>query len=92
MARRSVQTERPNLTIDQKRRCVARLQRCIADLEAFDPTKVQKRYGVPEVLALEAAQQACESCPWDDRQGYLIALAATAAEKRDEIAPLHERS
>jgi predicted nucleotide-binding protein len=31
------------------------LQKCVQDLEAFDPTKVQKRYGVPEVLALEAA-------------------------------------
>jgi predicted nucleotide-binding protein len=31
------------------------LQKCIEDLEAFDPQRVQKRFGVPEVLALEAA-------------------------------------
>jgi hypothetical protein len=31
-----------------------RLQKCIRRLEAFDPQKVQKRIGVPEVLTLEA--------------------------------------
>jgi predicted nucleotide-binding protein len=45
----------PHLTIEQKRRRIERLQECIEDLEAFDPQQVQKRFGVPEVLALEAA-------------------------------------
>jgi predicted nucleotide-binding protein len=47
--------ERPILTVEQKRRRIERLQKCIQDLQAFDPQQVQKRYGVPEVLALEAA-------------------------------------
>jgi hypothetical protein len=47
--------ERPDLTAEQKRRCIERFERCIRSLEAFDPTLVQKRHGVPEVLALEAA-------------------------------------
>jgi predicted nucleotide-binding protein len=58
MARRPApppKPESPILTVEQKRRRIERLQKCIRDLEAFDPQKVQKRYGVPEVLALEAA-------------------------------------
>jgi len=57
MARRPVPPvpERPVLTVDQMRRRVEQLKSCIADLEAFDPAKVQKRYGVPEVMQLEAA-------------------------------------
>src|SRR5262245_14395819 len=47
--------ERPKLSEQQKRRCIERFQRCIHDLETFDPTSVRKRYGVPDVLALEAA-------------------------------------
>jgi len=31
------------------------LESCIRDLEDFDPQSVQKRYGIPEVMALEAA-------------------------------------
>jgi predicted nucleotide-binding protein len=56
MVRRSAspKPERPNLTVDQKRRCITRIERSIADLEVFDPQRVEKRYGVPEVLALEA--------------------------------------
>lgn len=58
MARRPTpppEPERPNLTVGQKRRCIERIQRCIAELETFDPTKVQKRYREPEVVRLEAA-------------------------------------
>jgi len=57
MARRPNSPEpiRPNLTPDQKNRCIARIEQCIRELEAFDPQKVQKRYRVPEVMALEAA-------------------------------------
>lgn len=58
MARRPTpppEPERPNLTVGQKGRCIERIQRCIAELETFDPTKVQKRYREPEVMRLEAA-------------------------------------
>jgi hypothetical protein len=44
----------PVLTADQLRRRIAQLQRCIDALEAFDPQKVQRRYGEPEVMRLEA--------------------------------------
>jgi predicted nucleotide-binding protein len=37
------------------RRRIERLQRCITELEAFDPEKVQRRYREPEVMRLEAA-------------------------------------
>jgi predicted nucleotide-binding protein len=47
--------EPPVLTIDQKRRRVERLRECIGKLEAFEPEKVQKRYGIPEVMAVEAS-------------------------------------
>jgi uncharacterized small protein (DUF1192 family) len=45
----------PVLTVGQKQRRIEWLQKCIQRLEAFDPKKVQKRLGVPEVLALEEA-------------------------------------
>jgi hypothetical protein len=57
MARRPVPPPKPKspiLTVGQKRRRMERLQKCIQRLEAFDPQKVQKRIGVPEVLTLEA--------------------------------------
>jgi hypothetical protein len=56
MARRSVPPPRPKtpiLTVGQKRRRIERLQKCIANLEAFDPQKARKQ--APAVLALEAA-------------------------------------
>jgi hypothetical protein len=56
MARRSVPSPRPKtpiLTVGQKRRRIERLQKCIANLEAFDPQKARKR--APAVLELEAA-------------------------------------
>jgi predicted nucleotide-binding protein len=56
MVRRPTPTpEPPTLTIEQKRRRVERLKGCIQDLRDFDPQKVQKRYQIPEVMALEAA-------------------------------------
>jgi hypothetical protein len=58
MARRSVLPPKPKspvLTVGQKRRRIERLQKCMQRLEAFDPQKVQRRVGVPEVLALDAA-------------------------------------
>jgi hypothetical protein len=58
MARRSVLPPKPQppvLTVGQKRRRIERLQNCMQRLEAFDPQKVQRRVGLPEVLALDAA-------------------------------------
>ena len=58
MARRSVPPPKPKppvLTVGQKRGRIERLQKCMQRLEAFDPQNVQRRVGVPEVLALEAA-------------------------------------
>jgi hypothetical protein len=46
--------ERPILTVEQKRRRIERLQKCIQELEAFDPQTVQKRHP-PEVMALQNA-------------------------------------
>jgi predicted nucleotide-binding protein len=45
----------PVLTVEQLRRRIERLQKCIDDLEAFDPEIVQKRDGVPQVIAIERA-------------------------------------
>jgi hypothetical protein len=56
MARRSVPPPSPKtpiLTVGQKRRRIERLQKCITNLEAFDPQKARKRG--PAVLELEAA-------------------------------------
>ena len=58
MARRPVPPPKPRspiLTAGQKRRRIERLQKCITSLEAFDSRKLRKRFGNPEVLALEAA-------------------------------------
>ena len=58
MARRPVPPPKPRspiLTAGQKRRRIERLQKCITSLAAFDLQKVRKRFGNPEVLALEAA-------------------------------------
>jgi hypothetical protein len=44
--------ERPDLTVEQKRQCIDRLNNCIKELEAFDPQTVQKRFA-PEVIALQ---------------------------------------
>src|ERR1700724_2236904 len=56
MARRSVPPPKPKspiLTVGQKRRRIERLQKCVTNLEAFDPQKARKR--TPAVLELEAA-------------------------------------
>jgi hypothetical protein len=50
-ARRSVPPPKPKcpvLTVGQKQRRIARLQKCMQRLDAFDPQKVQRRVGVPE--------------------------------------------
>ena len=57
MARRSVPPPKPRapiLSVGQKRRRIERLQKCITSLEAFDSQKVRKRFGNPDVIALEA--------------------------------------
>ena len=56
MARRSVPPPKPKspiLTVGQKRRRIERVQKCVTNLEAFDPQKARKR--TPAVLELEAA-------------------------------------
>jgi hypothetical protein len=56
MARRSAPPPKPKtpiLTVGQERRRIERLQKCVTNLEAFDPQKARKR--APSVLALEAA-------------------------------------
>jgi hypothetical protein len=56
MARRSVpppKPKTPSLTVGQKRRRIERLQKCVTNLEAFDPQKARNR--APAVLELEAA-------------------------------------
>ena len=56
MARRSSAPPKPKspiLTIGQKRHRIERLQKCVANLQAFDPQKARKR--APAVLSLEAA-------------------------------------
>ncbi len=58
MARRAApppQPERPILSIDQKRRGIARLRQRITELEAFDPQTVQKRFTDPRLQELETA-------------------------------------
>jgi hypothetical protein len=44
----------PTLTLEQKRYRIERFQVCIKRLEDFDPEKVRRRVGVPEVVTLEA--------------------------------------
>ncbi len=56
MARRSApppKPKTPTLTVGQKRRRIERLQKCVTNLEAFDPQKARKR--APAVLELEAS-------------------------------------
>jgi hypothetical protein len=56
MARRSAPPPKPKtpiLTVGQRRRRIERLQKCVTNLETFDPQKARKR--APAVLALEAA-------------------------------------
>jgi hypothetical protein len=43
------------LTLEQKRYRIERFQVCIKRLEDFDPAKVQRRVGVPEIVTLEAS-------------------------------------
>jgi hypothetical protein len=56
-ARRSAPSPRPTaptLTLEQKRYRIERFQVCIKRLEDFDPAKVRRRVGVPEVVTFEA--------------------------------------
>jgi len=57
MVRRPTQPmpQPPVLTPDQIRRRIDGLQRCITDLQNFDPQTVKKRYNITEVVALEAS-------------------------------------
>ena len=49
------QPEEPDLNVAQLRSRIARLRRCINEIEAFDPGQVQKRYNITEVVTLEAS-------------------------------------
>jgi predicted nucleotide-binding protein len=55
MARRSTPAPPAALVLnaDQIRRRIDVFKRCITQLEAFNPETVQKRFGIPEVIALE---------------------------------------
>ena len=47
--------ETPVLSVEQLHLRIRRLQDCIRALGEFDAQKVQKRYGIPEVMELEAS-------------------------------------
>jgi predicted nucleotide-binding protein len=47
--------EPPVLTTEQLLKRIERLEDCVRALDKFDPQTVQKRYGIPEVLELEAS-------------------------------------
>jgi len=49
------QSAPPVLTLQQRRAYNGRLKRCIAELQAFDPQTVTKRFGEPVVIALETS-------------------------------------
>jgi predicted nucleotide-binding protein len=58
MARRPPQSPPPPppvLSPEQIRRRIEGLQRCIAELQAFDPQRVEKRRNVTEVVAIETS-------------------------------------
>ncbi|MGH6835436.1 MAG: TIR domain-containing protein [Methylocella sp.] len=57
MARRPTpsQPQRPVLTVEQKRHGIARLEKRIKELEAFDPQILQRLFASPEVTALQTA-------------------------------------
>ena len=71
MARRpSEPPSEPELNAQQLRLRIQRLERCIADIEAFDPQTVNKRSGEPQVQSLEAAIEdalSAASAVGDDR-------------------------
>src|SRR5271163_3413530 len=57
MARSSAPLPKPTppvLTSEQKRYRIERFRKCIERLEAFESEKVQRRFGVTEVVTLEA--------------------------------------
>jgi predicted nucleotide-binding protein len=47
--------ERPFKTADEKQQDILRLQRRIADVEAFDPSTITKRFSNPQVTALQTS-------------------------------------
>lgn len=55
--RRSVpqKPERPQLTAQQKARCIERIRTRIAELNEFDPATIQQEHGDPQVKALEVS-------------------------------------
>ena len=55
MARSPIEPQRPMLSVEQKQNVIRRLRSRIAELEEFDPTIMQERFNVPELMALEAS-------------------------------------
>lgn len=57
MARRttSMQPERPDHSVEEKRQDIIRLQRRIKELEDFDPSAVTSRFSDPAVTGLQTA-------------------------------------
>jgi predicted nucleotide-binding protein len=53
MARSITPPQRPSQTPEQKRSAIRRLEECIADLEAFDPSTLAQRDGNPQVTDIE---------------------------------------
>jgi hypothetical protein len=51
----SSRPETPVLNLEQLNLRITRVQDCIRALGEFDPQKVQTRYGIPEVMELEAS-------------------------------------
>jgi hypothetical protein len=81
MARRSVPLPKPKppvLTVQQKRRRIDRLRKCIQRLETFDPHKVHKG-GMSEVSILEADidKALCLAFGYGTARYFRYILAAT---------------
>jgi predicted nucleotide-binding protein len=55
VARNVPPAQRPKLTVDERIHVIARLNKRIAELEAFNPSTVAQRFSVPEVMALETS-------------------------------------
>lgn len=47
--------QRPEMSPQEIRKSITKLERRIDDLKRFDPSKVTKRFNIPEVVALQAS-------------------------------------
>lgn len=53
--RTSTRPERPHHSVEEKRQDILRLERRMAEVEAFDPSQATKRFSEPSVTALQTA-------------------------------------